>query len=84
MTDVKKYNEFFEKYVETGEIFKKKFRMLKHEPGVGRVVVDVEILDVLDGPENDPRDYATVVGLHDWEVGMPLVNFFNNIVKEAA
>ena len=32
------------------------------EPGKGAVEKTVKVLGTLDGPENDPRDYCTVIG----------------------
>jgi hypothetical protein len=46
---------------------------------------EVRIVDILDGPGADRRDYCTVEGIQDWEVDMPLENFLKNArIKEAA
>ena len=46
---------------------------------------EVRIVDILDGPGADRRDYCTVEGLEDYEVDMPLENFLKNArVKEVA
>tara|TARA_R110002020_G_scaffold197275_1_gene398370 strand:+ start:2680 stop:2958 length:279 start_codon:yes stop_codon:yes gene_type:complete len=79
---LKKYIELYNKYVRTGEIFKKRFILLKYELGKGTVEKTVSVTAVLDGPERDPRDYCFVTGLHPYEVDMPLEEFFNNIIRE--
>lgn len=46
---------------------------------------EVRIVDILDGPGADRRDYCTVEGLEDYEVDMPLENFLKNArIKEVA
>tara|TARA_Y100000114_G_scaffold142172_1_gene148538 strand:- start:632 stop:877 length:246 start_codon:yes stop_codon:yes gene_type:complete len=47
---------------------------------------EVKVVDLLDGPGSDRRDYVTVEGINDWEVDMPLENFLKNarLMKEAA
>ena len=51
---------------------------LKTQEVVDKVVT---LVDVLDGPGADRRDYCTVEGLQDWEVDMPLENFIK-MIKE--
>jgi len=51
---------------------------LKTQEIVDKVVT---LVDVLDGPGADRRDYCTVEGLQDWEVDMPLENFIK-MIKE--
>jgi len=41
----------------------------------------VKVVDILDGPGADRRDYCTIEGIYDWEVDMPLENFVK-MVKE--
>ena len=51
---------------------------LKTQEIVDKVVT---LVDVLDGPGADRRDYCVVEGLQDWEVDMPLENFIK-MIKE--
>ena len=81
---LEKYNEFYNKYVETGELFKKSFILLGFEFGKGDVEKTVTVKAVLDGPMSDPRDYCFVTGLQSWEVCIPLEEFFNLLIMEAA
>lgn len=42
----------------------------------------VKVVDILDGPGADRRDYCTINGYYDWEVDMP-VEDFAKMIKEA-
>jgi len=82
--NVNKFNELYNKYVKTGDIFKKSFILKTYELGIGDVEKVVTVKAVLDGPERDPRDYCFVTGLESCEVDMPLEEFFNNLIREVA
>lgn len=71
------------------ELFENTFLFKKFDPRADidnpYVEKEVRIVDILDGPGADRRDYVVVEGLEDWEVDMPLDNFLNNTrVKENA
>ena len=47
-----------------------------------RVTKVVKVIDILDGPGSDRRDYCTISGMQDWDVDMPVVDFLK-LVKSS-
>ena len=45
---------------------------LKAKKEVDKIVT---LVDILDGPGSDRRDYCTIEGYYDWEIDIPLENF---------
>ena len=70
------------------ELFENTFLYKRFDPlDMNNPYVETEcrIVDILDGPGADRRDYCTVEGLEDWEIDMPLENFLKNArIKEVA
>ena len=70
------------------ELFENTFLFKRFDPlDMNNPYVEKEcrIVDILDGPGADRRDYVVVEGLEDYEVDMPLENFLKNTrVKENA
>ena len=44
-------------------------------------VVDVVLESIIDGPENDPRDYVIITHPINGEMSMPLTTFVNAVEK---
>ena len=59
-----------------GKQFVMKGLDLKSKKEVDKIVT---LVDILDGPGSDRRDYCTIEGYYDWEIDIPLENF----LKEA-
>ena len=55
-----------------GKQFVMKGLDLKSKKEVDKIVT---LVDILDGPGSDRRDYCTIEGYYDWEIDIPLENF---------